>query len=276
MPVADMKPYHDREKEKLIKEVEIIKSKGVVPKLWIITDGKDERCKTYMKSKLKIAEEVGIEAEVKIVEDKQRLKDVMARSYHETATTIMQLPIKKELEDWYSDKSFFNQFDVDGFFSYQELMEGDWGNAPCTAKGVANYIINKYESVRGKTAVLIGYGKLTNRPLSAMLSTKGATCVVINSSTSKEFKASVLKQADIVVCASGIKGSVKMSDLAESKEVLVVNVGTIFDSNGKLTTELEIDEDKSNVIYTPRICGTGVLTTTNLMVNVVNFYKNII
>ncbi len=274
MAVADMKPYHERKKEELIKEVEVLKSKCITPRLWIITDGKDERCKTYMKSKLNIAKEIGIEADVKYVSNYKELDILVNEAYLYDIPIILQLPIDSELENYYKKLPLrYKKLDIDGFFSYQDLMEGDWSNAPCTAKGVANYILDTFETIRGKLVVLVGYGKLTNKPLSTMLLDRGATCVVVNSSTPKIFKAIILEQADIVVCASGLKGSVKVSDLSSDKEVLCVNVGTMFDENGKLTTELEIDKEKDNVVYTPRVGGTGLLTTTNLMLNVLNFYK---
>lgn len=52
-------------------------------------------------------------------------------------------------------------------------------------------------------------------------------------------------------------------------------MGTCFE-NGKLTTELEIDEDKVNVKYTDRIKAVGVCTVLELMDNVVNHYENML
>lgn len=274
MPVEDMKLYHEKEKEKLISEVKELKSKGIIPRLWIITNGKDEKCKTYMKSKLNIANEIGVEVDIKYVSTCKELDNTVREAYLNYIPVILQLPIDSDLEEYYKNLPLiYKNLDVDGFFSYQYLMEGDWSNAPCTAKGVANYILDMFESIRGKVIVLVGYGKLTNKPLSTMLLDKGATCVVVNSSTPKIFKSIILEQADIVVCASGLKGSVKVSELSSDKKVLCVNVGTMFDENGRLTTELEVDKEKDNVVYTPRVGGTGLLTTTNLMLNVLNFYK---
>lgn len=274
MPIVDMKSYHERKKEELIIEVDYLKNKGIIPRLWIITNGKDEKCKTYMKSKLNIANEIGVEVDIKYVSTRKELDNIIGEAYINCIPVILQLPIDSALEEYYKNLPLiYKNLDVDGFFSYQYLMEGDWSNAPCTAKGVANYILDMFESIRGKVIVLVGYGKLTNKPLSTMLLDKGATCVVVNSSTPKKFKEIILQQADIVVCASGVKGSVKSSELSSDKTVLVINVGTMFDINGKLTTELEVDKDRFNVLYTPKIGGTGILTTTTLMKNVVNFYK---
>jgi 5,10-methylene-tetrahydrofolate dehydrogenase/methenyl tetrahydrofolate cyclohydrolase len=50
----------------------------------------------------------------------------------------------------------------------------------------------------------------------------------------------------------------------------------MFDENGKLTTELEVDCERENVWYTDRIGAVGVLTCLSLFENVVNKYKNML
>lgn len=276
MPVLDMKLYIEKEITDLSKEVDSLKSTGVNPKLYIITDGLDERCKTYMKSKLIHGDKVGIDVVVKTIQTVDELDELLEIAFQKNIPTIMQLPIKKELEESYNNNNLSKILDVDGFFSYQTLVGRDWDNAPCTPKGVMNFILDSNGldlNVRGKLVVLMGYGALTNKPLSIMLCTNGATCINVNTSTNTFLKKQVLKQADIVICSTGVKGSVKTSWLSDEKTVYVFNVGTIINKEGKLETELEDDAQKNNIFYTPRIGGVGVLTVLSLMENVVNFYK---
>lgn len=121
--------------------------------------------------------------------------------------------------------------------------------------------------------VILGRGELVGKPLATLMINKGASVIVLNSKSNKQVREQILKLADVVICATGIKGSAKVSELALDKEVLVYNVGTCFE-NGKLTTELEIDEDRVNVKYTDRIKAVGVCTVLELMDNVVNHYEN--
>lgn len=276
MSVLDMKPYIEKEIKNLKKDVEYLKEKDVNPKFYIITDGEDDRCKTYMKSKLNYGEKVGIDVVVKTIQTVDELDELLETAFKRNIPTIMQLPIKKELEESYNNNSLSKMLDVDGFFSYNELVNRDWDNAPCTPKGVMNFILDSNGldlNVRGKLVVLMGYGALTNKPLSIMLCTERATCININTSTDIFFKKQILKQADIVICSTGVKGSVKTSWLSDEKTVYVFNVGTIINKEGKLETELEVDIQKNNIFYTPRIGGIGVLTVLSLMENIVNFYK---
>lgn len=276
MAVLDMKPYIEKEVLDLSKDVNHLKEKGFSPTLYIITDGADDRCKTYMKSKLIHGEKVGINVIVKTIQTVDELDELLEIAFRKNIPTIMQLPIKKELEKSYNNNSLSKILDVDGFFSFQNLVGRDWDNAPCTPKGVMNFILDSNGldlDCRNKHLVVAGRGNLCGMPLSIMGTQEFGTVTVLTSKTNKYTKLQALKTADVVVLATGVKGSVKMSELPKDRNIFVMNVGTMFDENGRLTTELEIDCKRENVGYTPRIGGVGVLTVLSLMENVVNFYK---
>lgn len=276
MAVLDMKPYIEKEILDLSKDVNHLKEKGFSPTLYIITDGADDRCKTYMKSKLIHGEKVGINVIVKTIQTVDELDELLEIAFRKNIPTIMQLPIKKELEKSYNNNSLSKILDVDGFFSFQNLVGRDWDNAPCTPKGVMNFILDSNGldlDCRNKHLVVAGRGNLCGMPLSIMGTQEFGTVTVLTSKTNKYTKLQALKTADVVVLATGVKGSVKMSELPKDRNIFVMNVGTMFDENGRLTTELEIDCKRENVGYTPRIGGVGVLTVLSLMENVVNFYK---
>lgn len=275
MSVLDMKPYIEKEIFDLSKYVFTLKEKGIVPKFYILTDGVDDRCKTYMKSKLNYGEKVGIDVQVKVVTNIIELDKILKECIKEKIPVIMQLPIKKELEDYYNSYEEIKNFDIDGFFSYQKLVERDWDNAPCTPKGVMNFILDSNGldlDCRKKHLVVAGRGNLCGMPISIMGMQEFGTVTVLTSKTNKYTKLQALKTADVVVLATGVKGSVKMSELPKDKNIFVMNVGTMFDEHGKLTTELEIDCERENVWYTPRIGGVGVLTVLTLMENCINFF----
>lgn len=279
MSVLDMKPYIEKEIFDLSKDVFTLKEKGIVPKFYILTDGVDDRCKTYMKSKLNYGEKVGIDVQVKVVTNIVELDKILKECIKEKIPVIMQLPIKKELEDYYNSYEEIKNFDIDGFFSYQKLVERDWDNAPCTPKGVMNFILDSNGldlDCRKKHLVVAGRGNLCGMPISIMGMQEFGTVTVLTSKTNKYTKLQALKTADVVVLATGVKGSVKMSELPKDKNIFVMNVGTMFDEHGKLTTELEIDCERENVWYTPRIGGVGVLTVLTLMENCINFFKNFV
>lgn len=262
--VLDMTQYHEQFKKTLKRMVE--ENKEYMPTLHIITDGKDERCKVYVKSKLNMCKELGINCVIDTVTTQEEMFNLCEEIWSNYGVSICQLPISKELEEVYKLEA--EGIDVDGMFSFNDIFNKNYHTAPATARGVFMYLKDKYRSLRGKNIVLVGMGDLCNKPLLVMLANEGATIMTFNTSTEESVKLNMLKNADIVICAGGKKGTVKTSQLPDTKEVLVFNVGTVFDNKGRLDTELEVDVEKDNVIYTPRIKGVGVMTVMNLMYSV--------
>lgn len=271
MPILDMKEFQEFKKKKISARAEELKERGIIPTLYIITDDVNPRTQTYMKSKLSMADKLGIKAEKIIIKSKEQLMDLTFDVMLNGARTICQLPISKEIEEEYMNKiSYFD--DVDGFNQMNKVFYDDYSNIPATPKGIMEHLEYIDYDLRGKTVVIVGRGNLVGKPLATLMMNKGATVVVVNSKTDSCLRDSSLAIADIVICATGIKGSVKTSELSDTKVVLVYNVGTCFDKNGKLTTELEVDCEKDNIKYTDRIGAVGVCTVLSLLDNVVNSY----
>lgn len=264
--------YVNKEKDVLKHKVEYLKSKGIQPKLNIFTDNKDFASQSYMKSKINIGSEIGVDVIKTEIKNLSELMMKTTQSVINNECIILQQPFQNEkITELY--KSLKPRNDVDGFFKYQDISEGTYNMSHCTAHGMFDYILHYFDGdIRNKNIILVGRGELTNKPLSLMLINEGATVAIINSKTSEDFKKTVFKIADCVVCSTSVKGSVKTSDLSDDKKVLVINCGIVRDTNGKLDTELEIDVDKPNVDYTPRIKGVGQLTTLYLFKNILNYY----
>ena len=89
----------------------------------------------------------------------------------------------------------------------------------------------------------------------------------------------VTEDADVIILATGKRGSLSLSDFTSYKEDrYIINVGTVFDNFGKLTTELFIDKEVDvneigNIHWTDRINAVGPCTVLALLDNVVNWYE---
>lgn len=269
--VLDMKAYQDYKISKLKSEVEHFKKVGVEPELTILTDGKSKAAETYMKSKIKQASAIGININKIVLKDEYEARNFMYDYTCSPIPTICQFPIEESIKSAYMS-NVSNFLDADGFNTYNRLYDGDYSIAPATAKGIYEHLLFSGKEIRGANVVILGRGELVGKPLSIMLINDGATVTVINSKTDDTLKRLVLKEADVVVAATGVLGSVKTSELSDTKEVYVYNVGICFDENKKLTTECVCDEYKENVFMTDRIGAVGVCTCLNLFDNVLNFY----
>ena len=253
-------------------KLEILKEKYKTinnPTLYIFTDDQNGTTASYKKSKINLGNKLGINVIISVINSIEELKVQLLKVEQENAGCILQLPFQnKNIVDYYL--AYKSSRDVDGFFRMQELFDKNYTISPCTPKGMYEYLLDNYNNLRGKYAVLVGRGNLTNKPFATMLINEGVTTSVIDSKTPISIKKDMLKKADIVVCSTGKKGSVKSSELADFKDVLVFNCGIVFDNDGKLDTELEIDINKNNIHYTPRIKGVGILTTYTLFNNLYN------
>ena len=102
MPVLDMIKYHEEKKNKLKERFSYIReSLSVIPELIILTDGKDEKCYTYMKSKIKYGEDIGVKVNKIIIDNEEYLYNIIEYAKINKIPTIMQLPIKNSYKSIY-------------------------------------------------------------------------------------------------------------------------------------------------------------------------------
>ena len=177
MPILDMKEFQEFKKKQISARAEELKERGIIPTLYIITDDVDPRTQTYMKSKLNMADKLGIKAEKIIVKSKEELMDLTFDVMLNGARTICQLPISKEIEDEYMSKiTYFD--DVDGFNQMNKVFYGDYSNIPATPKGIMEHLDYIKYDLRGKTVVIVGRGNLVGKPLAPLMLNKGAIYVI--------------------------------------------------------------------------------------------------
>lgn len=276
MPILNMENYNNQHKLELKTRLEsLLEAKNLSEiTLRIITDGNYPDCKSYLKSKLTHGTDIGMNVEVITVTTLGELSHSIEDSIRKHIPMIFQLPSRKEFENYYMEAMKdreLSKFDMDGFFRMEDVINGDYTFAPCTPKGVLRFLKHQCGSLRGKNVVVCGVGKLVGKPLAIMLMNEKASVSTLGSVYDKKLKEDVLKNADIVICATGVKGSVDELHLSPYKNTIVMNVGTVFDENGKLDTELQVRE-LPNVLFSPKIKGVGVSTVLNLLENTLNFY----
>jgi len=117
----------------------------------------------------------------------------------------------------------------------------------------------------GKKIVLAGRGKLVGAPLERMLLTSGHDVTVIDRKTADA--PSILRQADIIITATGQPGLIT-SDMIKERTV-VVDAG-VAGEQGKTVGDLADDVyGRDDLTITPRKGGVGPLTICALFDNVI-------
>lgn len=227
-------------------------------RLWIISMGDNPASKAYIKGKLKDCEYCGITAEHLRPTSVQSLIQYIrcGNNLPYVGGMIVQLP----LPDGISENRFIEEIapekDVDGFGIKSRFK-------PCTPEGIVFLLQKELGALEGKSALIIGKGKLVGLPLSQMLLQEGCTVTIAHSRT-KNLDSFLSSGYDIIVSAVG---KAKLVDLQKCKADIVVDVGINYDDNGKMCGDCFnfVADDDSDMRVTTVPGGVGLLTRAILM-----------
>lgn len=273
MSLLNIKEYVQNQKHYLANIIDIIfKEYGEeeIPKLIIIQVGDNPASNAYIKGKLADCAEVGIKAELKkfsedISED-SLLKIIGALNKDDSVTGfIVQLPLPSHIHEWKITEAIDPAKDVDGF-SKRALVN------PATPQGIVDYLDLSGVYTRDINAVVIGRSNIVGRPIARLLLDRDCNVKVIHSKTSEANKAIALRNADLIVVATGHRNTLTDEDLVNwvNHDCLIIDVGMNRNDEGKLCGDCE------NVTVcdkTPVPGGVGLLTRIALLYNLMKLYN---
>ena len=123
----------------------------------------------------------------------------------------------------------------------------------------------------GKNVAIVNRSMVLGKPLAMMVLDKNGTPIICHSKTKNLKK--ILKEADVVVTATGRAKSLTREFLTEDS--IVIDVGVSLDSDGKLSGDADYEDLKDYVKgITPRLGGVGKITSTLLMEQIVTAKEN--
>ncbi|KAI1751738.1 formate--tetrahydrofolate ligase-domain-containing protein [Xylaria castorea] len=252
------------------------------PSLKIIQVGDRSDSSTYVRMKLKAAEEANISCELlhypeSITEAELLAKLHILNNDAKVTGILVQLPLPKHINEYTVTSVVADDKDVDGFGTTNigELAKkgGHPYFTPCTPKGVMVLLEEAGVDLRGKDAVVLGRSDIVGSPVSYLLKNADATVTVCHSKT-KEVEEK-LKKADIVVAAIGKPNFVKGDWLKPG--VVVIDVGTNYipdaskKSGQRLVGDVEYESASQVASYiTPVPGGVGPMTVAMLLQNVID------
>lgn len=260
--------------EDLRKKVEVLKGKGLIPKLVIVRVGANASDLSYERGALKRCESIGITAEVRELPENISQNDFIRQleKLNEDKSVnglLIFRPLPKQLDENVIKYVISPEKDMDCFspVNVAKIMENDaTGFAPCTPSAVMEIL--KYYNVpmKGKKAVVVGRSMVVGKPVSMLLLNENATVTICHSKT--QDMPAVCSEADILVV--GI-GKAKMIDSKYVKDgAVVIDVGINVDEDGNLCGDVDTEKcvDISSMI-TPVPGGVGSVTTSILAKHVV-------
>lgn len=288
MTILDGKKTSEALKQEIAEEVKQLKTQGKrVPHLAAVLVGDDGASLTYVGSKVKACEQVGFASTlVKLPADiseealLQEIEKLNANS--EIDGYIVQLPLPKHINEQKILLAIDSTKDVDGFHpaNFGRMALDMEAFIPATPYGIME-LLKRYEvPTKGKHVVVVGRSHIVGRPISILLSQKGAqgnaTVTLTHSHTPN--LAELTRQADIVVMALGIPEFLKGDMVKEGVTVIDVGITRLKDNSTpkgyRIVGDVAFNEVKEKASYiTPVPGGVGPMTIAMLLKNTLLAYK---
>lgn len=272
-------------KQEIKKEVEQIVSSGKkAPHLAAILVGENGASKAYVNSKVKDCKEVGFGSTLLRFPDTISENDLLQQITKlnqdpEIDGFIVQLPLPKGIDQEKIIMAIDPKKDVDGFHPEnfgKMALEMD-ALLPATPFGIMELLERYNIDLKGKNCVVIGRSRIVGRPISILLSSKGAdaTVTVVHSHTQNI--AEITKKADIIIVALGVPNYLAGDMVKEGVVIVDVGISRVEDDSEKgyhLAGDVEFNSCEKKASYiTPVPGGVGPMTRAMLMKNTLLTYK---
>ncbi|MPZ43582.1 MAG: bifunctional methylenetetrahydrofolate dehydrogenase/methenyltetrahydrofolate cyclohydrolase [Betaproteobacteria bacterium] len=276
--LLDGKQLAQRVLADLAPRVEILKSRGIVPKLTVVRVGDDPASKVYIRAKIRACEQAGVlgdELELPASTLQGEVIDCLDRlnSDAQVHGILVQLPLPRAIDQHAIAAHIAPDKDVDGLnlCNLGRLVQGDAILPPCTPAGVLRLLDSYRVDLRGKHAVVVGRSEIVGKPMALLLIQRDATVSVCNSKTPD--LASFARSADVLVVAVGRAGLVRADMVKAGAAVVDVGVNRLPD--GKLAGDVDAAVAGVAGYLTPVPGGVGPMTVAMLIENTVKAAERI-
>ena len=232
------------------------------PKLIIIQVNEDEASNAYIKGKIKDLNEINALYEhIKLpldITEAELISNIDKYNKDDTVDAILvQMPLPKHINEEHIKQAINPIKDVDGFHPLSPY-------APCTPKGIMDYLEHLNYDFKDKNALVIGRSNIVGKPIAKLLLAKDANVTIVHSKTSKDNLNFYLKHADLIIVAVGKKYFIENQEL--NKDAYIIDVG-INRVDGKLYGDCAPNLDVA--LQTPVPGGIGLLTRLAMLENLI-------
>lgn len=282
MKLLDGKVASSAIKDDLKRKISLLSAEGKkIPHLAAILVGNNTASETYVKSKVRNCNEIGMISSLyrfdKNVTQKELLQKIIElNNQHDVDGILVQLPLPKHISERQVVNTIAPQKDVDGFhpFNVGNMVLGFPAFISATPYGITLLLKHYGIETSGKQVVVIGRSNIVGTPLSILLSRNnesGNATVTICHSKTRGLE-NICRQADILIAAIG-KPKFVTENMVKDQAVLIdVGINRVDDISKKSGYRLAGDIDFENVAekcsyITPVPGGVGLMTIAALMMN---------
>src|ERR1043166_4938925 len=265
-------------------EFATLKPKGITPGLAVVLVGDDPASRAYVRSKDKMARELGLHSVKLELPAETSQSELLARVEElnrdpKVHGILVQSPPPKQIDEAAIVRALDPNKDVDGFhpLNVAKLAMGDsTGFVPCTPLGVQRLLLETKIDIAGAHVVVLGRSMIVGKPLALLLMQKakgGDATVTVVHSRSRNLE-EITRSADILIAAIGRAGFVKGDHVRDGAVLVDVGINRVDDTTNprgyRLVGDVAFDEvvPKARAI-TPVPGGVGPMTIAMLMSNTV-------
>jgi methylenetetrahydrofolate dehydrogenase (NADP+)/methenyltetrahydrofolate cyclohydrolase len=251
------------------------------PGLAVVLVGDDPASAVYVSHKEKGCDEVGFHHVTHRLPASTPQDDVLALIARLNADAaidgiLVQLPLPRGIDQEAVLLSVDPRKDVDGFHpaNLGRLVAGRPRFVPCTPKGILRLLEHYDLPTAGKRVAVVGRSVIVGRPVSLLLSLKGAfgdATVTMCHSATRDL-AAVTSSCEMIVAAMGVPRALGAAHIAPGAVVIDVGINRIADPSRPSGERLVGDVDESAArglagALTPVPGGIGPMTIAMLLEN---------
>ncbi len=243
----------------------LIKSTGKIPGMGVVLIGNDPGTELYVKMKANACKRTGIKfIKVQLPEEittTEVLNEIEKLNNDDSVSGILlQYPLPLHIDERLCFDKIVIDKDIDGVsslgFGQMSLNEAAFGGAtPSAVIALLDYYGLKIE---GRHAVIAGSSPVLGKPAAMMLLNRNATVTICHDKTKN--LAEIIKQADILIAATGIPGFIKAEWIKDNS--IVIDAGYYQGMEG----DIEVSNVKHRLLaYAPVPGGVGPMTIAMLL-----------
>ncbi|MEZ0486751.1 bifunctional 5,10-methylenetetrahydrofolate dehydrogenase/5,10-methenyltetrahydrofolate cyclohydrolase [Fibrella aquatica] len=284
MILLDGKLLSAQIKQEIAADVAKIKAEGgKIPHLVAILVGTAGRSETYVASKMKSCEEVGMHSTLIRFDDDVTEAELLAavesvNNNPDMDGLIVQLPLPKQVNTDTVMEAIDPAKDVDGFHptNVGRMTKGLPAYISATPQGILE-MLKRYDiPTSGKHCVVVGRSQIVGLPMSILMQRNGypGNCTVTLTHSKTQNLAEICRTADILIAALGKPEFVTADMVKDGAVVIDVGLERVPDASKKsgfaLKGDVKFDEVAPKTSYiTPVPGGVGLMTICSLMQNTV-------
>jgi len=205
---------------------------GVAPGLAAVLVGEDPASRIYVRRKGEQALEAGLQSftyKLPVETTQAELLELIERLNADGRVhgILVQLPLPQHIDTPEVLKAIHPDKDVDGFHVVNAglLATGRPALTPCTPLGCLTLLRERFPSLRGKRALVVGRSTIVGRPMAQLL--LNADCTVTIAHRYSEDLPLLCAEADIVVAAVGVPGLIRGAWLKPGCVVIDVGINRV-------------------------------------------------